>query len=183
MHFPDQAELTLILEERKKLEGTLQAFRTGQLNCLASTQVLEEGMDIRTCNVVIRFDPIPEFRSYVQSKGRARAKPSMFMVMVGAGAIKERAALETYKNIEENAIDLCHRGSVGGDEEEGMDPSEVEEYLVRPEDKANSPRVTSLSAINLLNKYVQVRNHLSPPPFASFSFFKKLNSSSAVSAH
>ncbi len=33
-------------------------------------------MDIKTCNVVVRFDRIPEFRSYVQSKGRARAKPS-----------------------------------------------------------------------------------------------------------
>jgi endoribonuclease Dicer len=48
-------------------------------------------MDIQKCNLVIRFDPIPEFRSYVQSKGRARAKPSKFVVMVDQGSILQNS--------------------------------------------------------------------------------------------
>lgn len=37
------------------------------------------GMDVQRCNLVFHFDPIQQFRSYVQSKGRARAKPSRFV--------------------------------------------------------------------------------------------------------
>ena len=39
-------------------------------------------MDVQRCNLVVRFDRIQTFRSYVQSKGRARAKPSQFIAMV-----------------------------------------------------------------------------------------------------
>lgn len=50
----------------KKQEQTLQKFRNGQLNVLLTTNVLEEGVDIRNCNLVIRFDAPCDFRSYVQ---------------------------------------------------------------------------------------------------------------------
>ena len=79
----------MIQEERKRLSKTLADFRSGATNCLVSTPVLEEGMDIKTCNVVVRFDHIPEFRSYVQSKGRARAKPSKFIVMAPKNEIQK----------------------------------------------------------------------------------------------
>jgi hypothetical protein len=35
------------------------------------------GVDVQTCDLVIRFDKIDTFQSYVQSKGRARAKESL----------------------------------------------------------------------------------------------------------
>ena len=48
------------------------------------------------CDLVVHFDPIQQFRSYVQSKGRARAKPSRFIVMVdNADAQKWQADLES----------------------------------------------------------------------------------------
>ena len=55
--------------ELLKLQKTLDAFRSKRLNVLVSTSVLEEGIDVTQCNLVIRFDRIQEFRSYVQSKG------------------------------------------------------------------------------------------------------------------
>jgi ERCC4-related helicase len=83
--------------EFKKLEETLQKFRSGDLNTIV-TSVLEEGMDVKKCNLVIRFDEIPEFRSYVQSKGRARAKPSKFIVMASSDeADKVRAKLKHFQ--------------------------------------------------------------------------------------
>ena len=50
----------------KKQEQTLQKFRAGGLNVLVVTSVLEEGIDIKNCNLVIRYDPPYDFRSYVQ---------------------------------------------------------------------------------------------------------------------
>ena len=40
--------------------------RKGDLNVLISTSVVEEGLDIRKCNLVIRYDFPQTFRSYVQ---------------------------------------------------------------------------------------------------------------------
>ena len=38
-------------------------------------------MNIRICNLVIRFDKPKTFRPYVQSRGRARAKESNYILL------------------------------------------------------------------------------------------------------
>ena len=48
---------------------SLLKFRVGAMNCLVATAVVEEGLDIQRCNLVVRFDDIETLRSYVQSKG------------------------------------------------------------------------------------------------------------------
>ena len=43
------------------------------------------GIDIPDCNVVVRFNEIQTFKSFVQSRGRARARDSRLIVMVPEG--------------------------------------------------------------------------------------------------
>ncbi|CAG9318366.1 unnamed protein product [Blepharisma stoltei] len=63
-------------------EYSLDDFRLGNINVLVATTVVEEGIDIPSCNFVIRYDSPPNnLRSYVQSKGRARDKDSKFIVL------------------------------------------------------------------------------------------------------
>lgn len=66
----------------KKQEKVLRKFRRREFNLLIATSVVEEGLDIPKCNVVCRFDFPKNFRSYVQSKGRARAKDSRYYMLV-----------------------------------------------------------------------------------------------------
>ena len=66
----------------KKQEEVLRKFRRREFNLLIATSVVEEGLDIPKCNVVCRFDFPKNFRSYVQSKGRARAKDSRYYMLV-----------------------------------------------------------------------------------------------------
>lgn len=61
---------------------TLHQFRNGDVNCVFSTSVGEEGIDVPNCNIVIRFDPCETMIQYIQSRGRARRKDSKFFHMV-----------------------------------------------------------------------------------------------------
>ena len=54
---------------QQRQEAVLRAFREQELNMLVSTSVLEEGIDVHHCNLVIRYDPCPTYVAYLQSKG------------------------------------------------------------------------------------------------------------------
>ncbi|KAF2838659.1 hypothetical protein M501DRAFT_1031732 [Patellaria atrata CBS 101060] len=64
---------------------TMIKFRKGELNCLFSTSIGEEGLDIPDCNLVIRFDLYKTMIQYVQSRGRARHRNSKYIHMVETG--------------------------------------------------------------------------------------------------
>lgn len=53
-----------------------------QVNIIIATSILEEGLDVQSCNLVIRFDPSATVCSFIQSRGRARMKSSDFLIMV-----------------------------------------------------------------------------------------------------
>lgn len=65
------------LEEQKK---AVKDFRDNKINVLVATGVVEEGFDIPSCNVVISFDELLNIKSYIQIKGRARMKNSLFYI-------------------------------------------------------------------------------------------------------
>ena len=83
----------------KKQEEVLRKFRGHELNLLVATSVVEEGLDVPKCNLVVRFDFPKTFQSYVQSKGRARAKPSKYVLFTSGD---EDGTLEV--NLIDNAM-------------------------------------------------------------------------------
>lgn len=53
-----------------------------QVNIIVATSILEEGLDVQSCNLVIRFDPSSTVSSFIQSKGRARMQNSDYVLML-----------------------------------------------------------------------------------------------------
>ncbi|EDV93031.1 endoribonuclease Dcr-1 [Drosophila grimshawi] len=74
---PKEAE-----QEHRRQEEVLKRFRMHDCNVLIGTSVLEEGIDVPKCNLVVRWDPPTTYRSYVQCKGRARAAPAYHIMLV-----------------------------------------------------------------------------------------------------
>lgn len=75
---PDSIETIL---QNKWNREVLKRFKKNKINVIVATSVLEEGIDLQMCNLVISYDVPQEFRSYVQSKGRARMKGSNYIIM------------------------------------------------------------------------------------------------------
>ena len=52
-----------------KQKEIMDHFHEGRCNLLVATSVLEEGVDVPSCNLIIRFDKIRTYCDYVQTKG------------------------------------------------------------------------------------------------------------------
>ena len=87
-------------------KDTLIDFRRQESNLIIATSVLEEGIDVTACNTVICFNKPANLKSFIQRRGRARKKESIFVLMLSSedesvGPNKwealEREMTETYQ--------------------------------------------------------------------------------------
>ncbi|XP_065135842.1 ATP-dependent RNA helicase DHX58 [Paramisgurnus dabryanus] len=72
---------------------TIKKFRDGGLNLLISTSVAEEGLDIKECNVVVRYGLLTNEIAQQQASGRARAENSIYSVVAEEGGREIRREL------------------------------------------------------------------------------------------
>ncbi|XP_022729085.1 dicer-like protein 4 isoform X2 [Durio zibethinus] len=86
---------------RKTMKNILEKFRTGELNLLVATKVGEEGLDIQTCCLVIRFDLPETVASFIQSRGRARMPMSEYAFLVNSGNERELNLIKNFKKDED----------------------------------------------------------------------------------
>eukprot|EP01116_Phalansterium_solitarium_P001327 TRINITY_DN11118_c0_g1_i1.p1 TRINITY_DN11118_c0_g1~~TRINITY_DN11118_c0_g1_i1.p1 ORF type:complete len:1106 (+),score=173.27 TRINITY_DN11118_c0_g1_i1:74-3391(+) len=88
----------------------VKKFRTGDVNLLVATSVVEEGFDVQSCNLVIRMDLPDTVVAMIQSRGRARARDSRFMCVVREHTKEHRRMLERKEKNMERAIDFLQDG-------------------------------------------------------------------------
>ncbi|KAK5174894.1 Dicer-like protein 2 [Saxophila tyrrhenica] len=70
------------LVDLRQQEQDLIDFREGRKNVMIATNVLEEGIDVSACNLVVCFDEPKNLVSYVQRRGRARQRESKYVVFL-----------------------------------------------------------------------------------------------------
>ena len=75
--------------EKSEQLRVLEGFRRDSYNLLASTSVLEEGLDVPECNFVIRYQNVSNEIAQVQAKGRARAEDSRVYTIVSSNSNKD----------------------------------------------------------------------------------------------
>uniref|UniRef100_A0A8C3VKG8 RNA helicase n=1 Tax=Catharus ustulatus TaxID=91951 RepID=A0A8C3VKG8_CATUS len=64
----------------------IDKFRHGNINLLIATTVAEEGLDIKECNIVIRYGLVTNEIAMVQARGRARSDESTYALVASSGS-------------------------------------------------------------------------------------------------
>ncbi|EEP81419.1 predicted protein [Uncinocarpus reesii 1704] len=135
------------LHNTKAQMTALDDLRNGKKNLIIATSVLEEGIDVPACDLVICFDFPQNLRSFIQRRGRARKKGSKFALFVD---IQDHAAISTLKAVEETMKGLYLENERTLEELQLLEEAEEDGY--------DGFRIKSTGALLTLSN---ARNHLS----------------------
>lgn len=148
-------EIECIISQSYNMKA-LEKFSNKETNCIFCTDVLEEGIDLQLCNAVIMFDHPETFRSYMQSRGRARDDESKYIIMIDVGKV-----IDFDKNtIKWKHIDVTMKKELIGKTLDRDSPTVTEiidqqAQAWTPFVTANGSQLKALNAIIILNQYAQ----------------------------
>ncbi|OQV25604.1 Endoribonuclease Dicer [Hypsibius exemplaris] len=164
----------------KQLKSTLENFREGRSNILVATEVVEEGFDVGQCNLIVRFDLPSGFRSYIQSKGRARMMASKFIIMVERSEYGKfvDGDLAQYQKLEADMQRLC-------DSRKAPTEAERDEHFADEEYPPFCPagttlRITVNTSLNILQRYCNTLPNDNMTTCTTYFRVKKLGQESFV---
>ncbi|XP_031782799.1 endoribonuclease Dicer [Nasonia vitripennis] len=138
-------------------DEVLTKFRNGVANCVVATDVVDEGVDIPSCTLIVRYYAPMDFRAYIQSKGRARHSTSHFIIL----ASSEDDYISRYRSFQQTERFL--RQALHGKSDYRIKPSNNDvdallyQYVIQPyivkDANGTISVITEQSAISLINEY------------------------------
>ena len=91
--------------------SNIESMRDGDTNLLVATSILEEGVDIPKCDLVIRYQRVSNDIATVQVEGRARAKDSKVFTIVSSQKKKNQEYMNRERaKLVEDAIAVVPSG-------------------------------------------------------------------------
>ncbi|CAK9800088.1 Endoribonuclease Dicer [Anthophora plagiata] len=136
----------------------LHRFKNGVSNCIVATDVIDEGIDISICSLIIRYTIPSDMRGYIQSKGRARHMTSQYTLMFPKNDLSFLKRYNYFKTIEKH-LQQHLVGHTDEREKPTKDKIEnelyqhnIEPYIIIDED-GKKRSITELTAIQLINNY------------------------------
>ncbi|GAA5903989.1 hypothetical protein JCM6882_003794 [Rhodosporidiobolus microsporus] len=131
----------------------LTAFGEGETNLLVATSVVEEGLDVQPCNFDVRFDLYTTHIAYIQSRGRARAAGSHYVLFVERDNLEQKRKLLRVARFDLQMTDFLDREL----EDEDEDPDDyfgaADEKLEYLEEPLTGAILTPHFALSLLQRY------------------------------
>jgi hypothetical protein len=80
------------LIDSESQKNVLSLFKSGRMNLVIATSILEEGIDVPACNTVICFQKPTNLKSFLQRRGRARQRDSeLILLLETADSITDKA--------------------------------------------------------------------------------------------
>lgn len=155
--------------EHRKQEEVLKRFRMHSCNLLIGTSVLEEGIELPKCNLVVRWNLPTTYRSYVQCKGRARAQRAFHVIMVAASEMYnipsgEFISTQNHKSFCSNEKEQCFdttvlQESLGKDVDSSADEDENTNQLLSIKNVEAMENETE-NIVKLMAQYMQIERIL-----------------------
>ncbi len=93
---------------QKKQKEILEAFRSGEFNCLIATSVAEEGLDIPAVDLVIFYEPVPSAIRTVQRRGRTGRQEKGRVIVLVTKKTRDEANLWASVHKEKRMYRIIH---------------------------------------------------------------------------
>lgn len=152
---PDAGET--MRSKSKHLTDAIANFRSSSANStnvMVSTRVLEEGIDIKSCNLVIKGNIPTSYNSYVQSRGRARASPALYIMLCSSHELyTAQSKLSRYRRIEKLLLDRLPSLKNIAPDRTMITTDITPDNVMPPYTTSKGATVTMTTAIGLVNKY------------------------------
>ncbi|XP_076635506.1 endoribonuclease Dcr-2 [Colletes latitarsis] len=132
-------------------------LKSGITNCIVATDVVDEGIDIPNCALVIRYNLPMDVRAYIQSKGRARYNNSQYTLLVPRNDMNYLKRYTNFKQVESYLQKSLISGTLRKEPTEDTVKKKLYTYNIEPYIVTNKDgtvcTITEQIAVSLVNKY------------------------------
>lgn len=162
---------------QSKQNSIIKDFRDGNFGILVATNVVEEGLDVPACRLVVAFDSVMSPTAYVQGRGRARKRGARYIVFLEEDSLQHYLALYYAREGAKLMKDVAN-GEGCPEAERELCRKKLFEESVMTERKLYSrttrARVGATEAVNLLHRYCFMKSaELGDIPFQKPCYLPK----------